>query len=162
MGYNDVESAQVGTTLLYLRPFIGVVIGFLADRTKPSLWLMLGFLLTFIASLVFATDLIDEHAELLFFINILFMAIGVYSCRVLYFATLEETKIPLSLTGTAVGLASIVGFTPDIFSGPMFGILVDNPDKVLGLQNAFKVLSIFAGTGLLASFILKRFFSDSP
>lgn len=83
------------------------------------------------------------------------MAIGVYSCRVLYFATLEEATIPIQLTGTAVGLASIVGYTPDIFSGPMFGILVDNPDKVAGLQNAFLVLSIFGIIGLIASY---RFF----
>ncbi len=154
--YNDIDAAKVGTSLLYLRPFIGVLIGLAADRSKPSLWLMIGFLLTLVSSLVFATNLINHQKELLFFMNILLMAIGVYSCRVLYFATLEESHIPVKLTGTAVGLVSIIGFTPDIFSGPMFGILVDNPNGVLGLQNAYKVLAIFALIGLTASYLLRK------
>ncbi|MBO6606614.1 MFS transporter [Psychroserpens sp.] len=155
MLYDAIDSAKVGTSLLYIRPLIGVIIGFMADRTKASLWLIIGFALMVIASIVFSLDLITEKTTVLFVINILFMAIGVYSCRVLYFATLEEATIPIQLTGTAVGLASIVGYTPDIFSGPMFGILVDNPDKVAGLQNAFLVLSIFGIIGLIASY---RFF----
>ena len=106
--------------------------------------------------MVFVTDLINSQKEGLFIINILVMAIGVYSCRVLYFATLEEAKIPFALTGTAVGLVSIVGYTPDVFSGPMFGILVDTSDGLTGLQNAFKVLTIFAMLGFLASFFLHK------
>ncbi len=155
MAYDAIDSAKVGTSLLYIRPLIGVVIGFMADRTKASLWLIIGFALMVITCIVFSLDLITDQTTILFVINILFMAIGVYSCRVLYFATLEEAKIPIQLTGTAVGLASIIGYTPDIYSGPMFGILVDNPDKVAGLQNAFLVLSIFGIIGLLASY---RFF----
>ena len=161
MQYNDITSAKVGTSLLYIRPFIGVVIGFMADKTRPSLWLMVGFLLTIIASLVFTTNMVNYQNEGLFTINILVMALGVYSCRVLYFAILEEAKIPLTLTGTAVGLASIVGYTPDIFSGPMFGILVDNPERVVGLQNAFKVQAIFAMIGFLASFFLLKLSKDT-
>ncbi len=156
MGYDAIKSASVGTSLLYIRPIIGVVIGFMADRTKASLWLIIGFLLTTLSSVVFALGIIDDSTTLLFIINILLMAIGVYSCRVLYFATLEEAKIPIALTGTAVGLVSIIGYTPDIFSGPMFGILVDNPDKVTGLQNAFLVLAGFSLVGLLASFWFYR------
>ncbi|MEM1002347.1 MAG: hypothetical protein AAGH46_06845, partial [Bacteroidota bacterium] len=86
----------------------------------------------------------------------LMMAIGVYSCRVLYFTTLEEAQIPFNLTGTAVGLASIVGYTPDIFSGPMFGILLDNPDGVLGLQNTYKVLAVFGIIGFICSYLMLK------
>ena len=152
MSYDAIDSAKVGTSLLYIRPLIGVVIGFMADRTKASLWLIVGFSLMLVSSVVFSLDLINDKTIALFVTNILIMAIGVYSCRVLYFATLEEATIPIYLTGTAVGLASIVGYTPDIFSGPMFGILVDNPDKVAGLQNAFLVLAAFGILGLIASY----------
>ena len=152
MHYDAIKSAGVGTSLLYIRPVIGVAIGLMADRTRPSLWLIIGFLLTVLSSLIFTSGIISNTTTVLFIINILLMAIGVYSCRVLYFATLEEAKIPIRLTGTAVGLVSIIGYTPDIFSGPMFGILVDNQDKVLGLQHAFLVLAGFSLIGLLASF----------
>ncbi len=157
MKYDAIRSAGVGTSLLYIRPVIGVVIGFLADKTRASLWLIIGFTLTTISSLVFALGIINDSTIALFVINILLIAIGIYSCRVLYFATLEEAKIPIVLTGTAVGLVSIVGYTPDIFSGPLFGILVDNPDKVAGLQNAFWALGLFSVIGLMASILFFKY-----
>jgi sugar phosphate permease len=156
MGYDDIKSAKVGTYLLYLRPIIGVAIGLMADRTRASLWLIIGFILMFISSIVFASGVITEGDTLPFIINVIAIAIGVYSCRVLYFATLEEARIPVALTGTTVGLVSIIGYTPDIFSGPMFGILLDNKDKVLGLQNAYLVLSIFSVVGLITSYMFYR------
>ena len=156
MNYDDIKSAKVGTSLLYLRPIIGVTIGLLADRTRASLWLIIGFALAVIASLIFASGIITAGDTVLFIINIILIAIGVYSCRVLYFATLEEAKIPLVLTGTTVGLVSIIGYTPDIFSGPMFGILLDNKNKILGLQNAFIVLTVFSIIGLVASYLFYR------
>nr|WP_321225774.1 MFS transporter [uncultured Psychroserpens sp.] len=161
MKYDAIKSAGVGTSLLYFRPIIGVIIGFVADRTRASLWLILGFLLTTLSSVIFALGIISDSTIVFFFINILLMAIGVYSCRVLYFATLEEAKIPIALTGTAVGLVSIIGYTPDIFSGPMFGILLDNENKILGLQNAFSVLTLFSIVGLLASYWFYRISKSS-
>ena len=53
MHYNKIEAAKVGTYLLYMRPVIGVVIGLLADRTRASLWIVIGFLLMTITSLNF-------------------------------------------------------------------------------------------------------------
>jgi len=156
MLYNEIESAKIGTYLLYLRPVIGVVFGLLADRTRASLWLTIGFLLTVISSLIFATGIIDNHAVLLFFISIILIALGVYSLRVLYFATMEEGKIPIALTGTAVGFISLVGYTPDIFSGLMIGVLLDNSPGKLGHQHVFLVLAGFALIGLIASIIFYK------
>ncbi|MDO1500719.1 MFS transporter [Winogradskyella maritima] len=156
MGYDDIKSAHVGTALLYIRPIIGVTIGVLADRTRASLWLIIGFTLSVVASFVFASGYISEGKAILFGVNILAIAIGIYACRVLYFATLEEAKIPVALTGTTVGIISVVGYTPDIFSGPMFGILLDNPDKVLGLQHAFFVMGIFSLVGLVSAYLFYR------
>ncbi len=158
MRYNAIKSAEVGTYLLYLRPVIGVIIGLMADKGRASFWLIIGFLLTTFSSLIFSFGIIDNNTTMLFIINILLMAIGVYSCRVLYFATLPEAKIPVAVTGTAVGLVSIIGYTPDIFSGPMFGILVDNPNKTAGLENAFLVLSVFSIIGFLTAY---RFYKIS-
>ena len=156
MGYDDIKSAKVGTYLLYMRPIIGVVIGLMADRTKASLWLIIGFVFMLASSLVFASGIITEGDTLLFVIGVIAMAIGVYSCRVLYFATLEEAKIPVALTGTTVGLVSIVGYTPDIFQGPMFGILLDNDNKPLGLQHAYLLLAVFSIIGLITSYLFYK------
>jgi len=156
MLYNDIESAKVGTSLLFMRPVIGIVIGLLADRTRASLWIIVGFFLTLITSLVFATGIISEQTTLLFMLSIGLMALGVYSLRVLYFAALEEGKIPLVLTGTAVGFISLVGYTPDIFSGPMIGVLLDNSPGELGHQHVFLVLAGFTLIGLIASIVFYK------
>ncbi|MBC3846521.1 MFS transporter [Winogradskyella echinorum] len=156
MLYNKIEAAKVGTYLLYMRPVIGVVIGLLADRTSATLWIVIGFLLMTITSLVFALGVIDDSTTLLFILSIGTMALGVYSARVLYFATLEETKIPLAVTGTAVGFISVVGYTPDIFTGIINGYFLDAYDEVIGHQIVFGIMFGFAVIGCIASFKLYR------
>ncbi len=153
MLYNKIEAAKVGTYLLYMRPVIGVVIGLLADRTKASLWIVIGFLLMTITSLIFYLGIIDDSTTLLFVISIGTMALGVYSARVLYFATLEEAKIPLAVTGTAVGFISIVGYTPDIFAGLVMGYFLDANKGAAGLQNAFGIMGVFAVVGFFAAIL---------
>lgn len=154
--YNKIEAAKVGTYLLYMRPVIGVVIGLLADRTKASLWIIVGFFLMAITSLIFATGIVDESTNLLFVLSIGLMAIGVYSARVLYFATLEEAKIPLAVTGTAVGFISVVGYTPDIFTGLINGYFLDAYDEVVGHQIVFGIMFIFTVIGCIASYKLYK------
>jgi nitrate/nitrite transporter NarK len=156
MNYNKIEAAKVGTSLLYLRPIIGVAIGVLADRTRASLWIMIGFLLMLVTSGIFASGIINDSATLLFILSIGTMALGVYSARVLYFATLEESKIPLALTGIAVGFISIVGYTPDIFAGPLMGYFLDKNPGALGLQHSFGIMMLFSLVGLVAAFWLYR------
>ncbi len=152
MSYNKIEAAKVGTYLLYMRPIIGVTIGLLADRTRASLWIVIGFLLMTITSCIFASGIINDNSTLLFIFSIGTMALGVYSARVLYFATLEEAKIPLAVTGTAVGFISIAGYTPDIFAGPLMGYFLDADPGAVGLQNTFWVMSAFTVLGFIAAF----------
>lgn len=156
MNYNKIEAAKVGTSLLYLRPIIGIVIGVLADRTRASLWIMIGFLLMLLTSGIFASGLINDRSTLLFILSIGSMALGVYAARVLYFATLEESKIPLALTGTAVGFISIVGYTPDIFAGPLMGYFLDKNPGAIGLQHSFGIMILFSLVGLVAALCLYR------
>ena len=102
MLYDQVQSAQVGTFLLFVRPVIGVLIGVVADRTQITFWLVVSFVVSFLGALLFALGLISDSATVLFFISILVVATGVYAARSLYFAVMERGQIPLVLTGTAV------------------------------------------------------------
>lgn len=156
MHYNKIEAAKVGTYLLYMRPVIGVIIGVLADRTKASLWIIVGFFLMALTSLVFALGIVNDSAALLFVLSIGTMAIGVYSARVLYFATLEESKIPLAVTGTAVGFISVIGYTPDIFTGLINGYFLDAYNPETGHEIVFAIMFGFALVGLIASFKLYK------
>lgn len=156
MLYNEVKSAEIGTLLLFIRPIIGILIGFIADRSKTTLWLIISFILSILGSLLFASGIITPTSTTLFLVSILITVTGVYAVRSLYFATMQEGHIPLVLTGTAVGLISIIGYTPDIFAGPLMGVLLDNSPGELGHQHVFIMLASFSLIGLLASVLFYR------
>ncbi len=159
MMYDQVQSAQVGTFLLFVRPVIGVLIGVLADRSQTTFWLIVGFMISCFGALLFATGIILDSVTALFFISILIVAAGVYAVRSLYFAVMQEGKIPLVLTGTAVGLISLVGYTPDIFAGPAMGYLLENSPGAKGHQHVFWMLALFSFIGGIAAwgyFLLYR------
>ena len=158
MLYDQVQSAQVGSLLLFFRPVIGVFIGILADRSQTTLLLPLGFLVSLLGALLFATGIISASTTALFFISVLVVATGVYAARVLYFAVMEKGKIPLLLTGTAVGLVSVIGFAPDIFAGPAMGYLLDNSPGETGHQHVFWMLAVFSLIGGIAAWYYFRLF----
>lgn len=155
MLYNQVQSAQVGTFLLFIRPIIGILIGVLADRTQTTLWLFISFAISFFGALIFALGLISDVNTFLFFISILIVSTGVYAVRSLYFAVMQKGNIPLILTGTAVGLISLIGYTPDIFAGPVIGYLLDNYPGLKGFQQVFWLLAIFS---LIGGFTAWKYF----
>lgn len=156
MLYSEVDAAQTGTFLLFIRPLVGVLIGFLADRSRGSLYLCLGFLMSIVGALLFASGILDEKTDLLFFVSIVIIALGVYAARVLYFAVMEEGKIPLALTGTAVGIISFIGYTPEIFAGPAIGYFLDAAPGKEGHQQVFWMLAFFSAIGFIASYIFYR------
>ena len=156
MLYDQVASAKVGTFLLFIRPIVGVTIGILADSTKTTFWLFLSFVITFFGAIIFAMGLVSASSTAMFLLSILIVATGIYAARSLYFAVMKDGKIPLVLTGTAVGLISLVGYTPDIFAGPLMGYLLDQSPGLEGHQHVFWMLSVFSFIGGLASFIYNR------
>ena len=79
------------------------------------------------------------------------MALGTYALRGLYFAIIEETKTPLQLTGTLVGIISVVGFTPDIFMSLFVGYMLGENPSIVEYQNLFSYFTIIPIIGLLAT-----------
>lgn len=154
MLYNQVDAAKVGTLLQFLRPATGILIGLIADRLKITSLLVVGFILTLLGGLLFASGAIAPTTTLLFFMSVVVIATGVYATRALYFGVMHVGKIPLALTGTAVGLISLIGYTPEVFAGPAYGMLLDaHPGEELGHQNVFWMLNAFAFVGGIAAII---------
>jgi nitrate/nitrite transporter NarK len=156
MKYDEIQSAGIGAILMYLRPIVGVVIGFLADKTRGTLMLFWGFILLLVGSLFFATGVIDADFKVLFFLGVTLTAIGTFATRAVYFAILEEGKIPVLLTGTAVGVISFIGYTPDIFSGPLIGDLLDNSPGKQGQMKVFGMLACFSLVGMIATAVFRK------
>ncbi|TDQ33044.1 MFS transporter [Zeaxanthinibacter enoshimensis] len=158
MLYDQVQSAQVGTFLLFVRPVIGVIIGVLADRTQTTYWLLISFVVAFFGAILFASGLVTASVSGLFFLSILIVAAGVYAARSLYFAVMQRGRIPLVLTGTAVGMISLIGYTPDIFAGPAMGYLLDNSPGLEGHRDVFLMMALFYLIGGIAAWYYFRLY----
>ena len=152
MLYDQVKSAQVGTFLQLLRPTTGILVGLLVDRFKITFWLLLSLVFCVIGGVLFASGIIAPSTTALFFISVVIIAVGVYAARALYFGVMKVGRIPLVLTGTVVGIISLVGYTPDIFAGPAYGYFLDTYPGEQGHQYVFWMLTGFSMIGAIASF----------
>lgn len=151
MNYSQVESAQIATFLLYARPTVAFVLTVFFIRYDATLLLFWGFVVSLFSSFMFCTGLITSALPIVFICSILTMAIGVYGLRTLYFSVMELGDIPLLATGTAVGLISIVGYTPDVFSGPLIGYLLEYYKGIEGYKYVFFMLFVCSLVGCFAS-----------
>src|SRR3546814_408587 len=92
----------------------------------------------------------------LFVILLAATSLGIYGVRGIYFSVMNEMRLPLAITGSAVGLVSVIGFTPDIFAGPAIGALLDRDPGAVGHHHVFLMMAAFALIGLIASLTLLR------
>ena len=163
LGYDREISAWVGSALQFLRPAVGITVGFLAPRTNLARWLLGSFLLSIVGSLGLALVPAEVTPLLLFVVSTTLIGTGVYAARGLYFAVMREGHISLALTGTAVGLISLVGYTPDIYAGVLIGQLLDGFPGPAGFRYVFWVTAGFSLLGALATaYYHHRFAADSP
>jgi len=156
MLFDEVKAAQVGSYQMYLRPLICVLVGVFADQTKASKVLLYAFGCSFIGATLFATGWVKASAYSLFITTLIITAIGTYALRAVYYAVMEEGEIPFFITGTAVGLISLVGYTPDIFVGPVMGYFLDSSEGIWGHQQLFLFLASFCLLGLWATYRFRK------
>ncbi len=160
LNYNDEKAALVGTFALWLRPVAALAIGLLADYLSVRFMSVICFILAACGSILFYV-LNFESIPVFFFLNITFMAIGIYAMRGLYFAIMNEGGLPVSATGMAVGIISVLGFTPDIFMGPIMGFFLDSFPGVQGHQYLFGFCSILTIIGLINLIFYPRIKEDN-
>jgi MFS family permease len=155
-GYDEVEAATIGTVSFWMRPIAAIGAGFLADRFSGAVMLICSFAIVLLGSTVIAAGLIIPGLYWLLLTTIAGTSTGIYALRGLYFAIFGEANVPPMFTGSAVGVVSFVGFTPDIFMGPLMGWLIDSSPGASGHQHVFAVVALFAGTGLIATVLFNK------
>ncbi|PWH11163.1 MFS transporter [Bacteroidetes bacterium SCGC AAA795-G10] len=151
MLFDEVNAAKVGSYQMYLRPVVCILIGYIADKSTSSIWLKRGFIMLILGSMLFASGFIKAPLSVFFIFTVIITGIGTYGLRSLYFSAVKEGDIPYAFTGTAVGIISVIGYTPDIFMGPLMGVLLDNNPGLFGHQLVFLFLAGFSVVGFIAS-----------
>lgn len=161
MLFDQIEAANVSSLQLYLRPLVCILIAMLADKSSYIYFIIIGFLTMLIGSTIFAFGIVQLNMNFIFYLSLVIVATGTYAIRALYFSIMQEGRIPLVLTGTAVGLISVVGYTPDIFAPPIFGYFLDKYPGLLGHQYVFTISVLFSILGLLASIKFANLFKKN-
>ena len=148
---NEVEAARVGTYSLWMRPLAAIAAGFLADRFGSGKMTVVSFALLTAGSAALASDILTASMYVPYIVTMVCASLGIFALRGLYYAIMEEGQVPLAYTGSAVGLVSVIGYTPDIFMGPLMGYLLDSAPGASGHRHVFIAVTIFSVAGVIAS-----------
>ena len=89
-------------------------------------------------------------------VNVAVASLAIFAMRGIYFALLEEGGIPLVVTGTATGIISVIGYTPDIFMPLLGGVLLDRYPGPEGYRLFFLTVAGICTIGLVATLLLYR------
>lgn len=100
-----------------------LAIGFIADKIGSKVK-TLGYYLALATLLTVAVLITKDTMFLCIGISFVF-AITYTGMRGIYFATLGEVGIPLSLTGVATGVISLICYLPDVYFAKLAGIWLD-------------------------------------
>lgn len=114
------------------------------------------FIIIIIGSLILSSGLYEPGLELFIILTIASTSAGIYGLRGLYFALFQEWKLPLIYTGSAAGLISVIGYSPDIFVGPTMGYILDSSPGATGHQNLFMFLAVFGVIGWVTSVLFRK------
>jgi MFS family permease len=156
LNYNDVNAAHIATISFWMRPFAALLAGLLGDRFGHSRMTAICFATMILGSSVIASGYLEPGLLTAVALTIATTSLGIYGLRGLYYALFQESKIPLAITGSAIGFVSVIGYMPDIFMGPVMGYILDTNPGELGHQILFGVLIIFGLIGLTASVLFKN------
>ena len=156
MFFDEINAARVGALQQYLRPIVCISVAFFTDKNGNINNILIGFFIMMFGSILFASGLIKVSMNILFFISLIIVATGTYAIRGLYFSILKDGKIPYILSGTAIGLISIVGYSPDIFATPLYGYLLDNFPGIRGHQYVYLILFLSSIVGIYVSLKFKK------
>ena len=147
-------AAAISVGKMWLKPIAALIAGFVADKFGIAKTVSYLFAILIASFTVFA--FLPGIASLLpvMLFNIALASLAIFAMRGIYFALLEEGGIPMAVTGTAAGIVSAVGFTPDIFMPLLGGILLDNYPGAEGYRYFFLTTAVICSVGLVASIII--------
>ena len=150
MGVSVTESGFLSAVRTYLLLLLTPIGGWIADRVfhSTSRWLTIGFLILaalFGAVLILPSDISAAFASIYTLIPSAFvmMTYGLIA------SLIPEVKIKKALTGTAVGIVSIVGYLPDAFYSVMFGSWLDQ----YGQAGYNYIFGFLAASGVVAALL---------
>jgi len=147
LGMDEVRGAELSTWGSWIRPVAAVAAGLVADRFNAARSIGVAFAVLAVSWTVLGVSSVDVTTLHIVYLNLFVTFFAVFALRGIYFALLEENQTPAYLTGAAVGLVSLVGYTPEIFFAPITGRILDANPGIVGFRHYFLFLAGIAALG---------------
>lgn len=151
-----VMGGAVGVGKMWLKPFAALGAGFIADKLGVSRAVLGFFLLLTGGFVVFSLLPGGKGYLVVMLLTATLVSVAIFALRGIYFALLEEGGVAPAVTGTAAGVISAIGFTPDVFMPLIGGVLLDAYPGVEGYRYFYGVIAVFCAIGTLAAWMIVR------
>lgn len=155
-GLSAASAATLGGVRYLIQGAGGIVGGFLADKVKSRFKVIIGGCIGL--ALSFGLFIVMPSKASLcvmvvanFFVGLFF----IYAVRSQYFAVHDDAGIPLNMSGRVSGIASCLGYTPDIFMYTLVGSWMDNYGRT-GYNMTWAYAMVAAVLCAIITFILSR------
>lgn len=162
LGLGDVLGGAVGVSKYWVAPVAAIAAGFIADRIGTAKAVVGSFILMTSGFLIFGLVPGAPALMPIMLVNVAVVSIAVFALRGIYFALMEQGSIPVAVTGTAIGVVSVIGYTPDIFAPVLAGMLLDAYPGATGFQIYFLITAGLSFVGLMAAYSVYRKVQRDP
>ena len=155
-GLSAASAATLGGIRYLIQGAGGIVGGFMADKLKSRFKVIIGGCIGLALSFGLFI-VVPSKASLCvmvvanFFVGLFF----IYAVRSQYFAVHDDAGIPLNMSGRVSGIASCLGYTPDIFMYTLVGSWMDNYGRT-GYNMTWAYAMVAAVLCAIITFILSR------
>jgi predicted MFS family arabinose efflux permease len=152
-GVSGLKATTAGfltTAWLYAGQFAAApVSGLMSDRYGRPKFMTICFGLLVLLYLVIIV--VPGTPAMAVFTTVSFICfyLAIYAIRGIYFSVMEDLRIPATIAGSAVGMASVIGFTPDFITFKLAGPILDKYPGAAGYKYLFTGGAVVAAVGLV-------------
>lgn len=156
MGVAVTSAGWMAIARNYGAQLVGAPVGgMLADKLKSPSKVLIPVYVLGIAGLVYLMMPNKSVSMTMLNVIVLGVALLVFIGRGAQYATMGEAGVPVEISGSTIGVAAVIGFSPDVFQFALFGHWMDSYGN--GAYNLmFIYQAVILGIGILAALIIIR------
>jgi len=150
-----VMAGSITVIMLWMRTIGASVAGFVGDIFQRELVLAYLLITCTIALLVF-TFIPENVAPIVLMLNVAAIGLLMYGIRGIFWSTLSRVEVRDEVKGLAIGIISIVGYSPDIYLPLLNGYLLELYPGRKGYTIYFSIVACGGVVGAFAAWRLHR------